>query len=41
MLTRVRVRFHDELTDFAAIAEPLYSRDPVLHTVELTWLSGR
>jgi len=32
------VRLHRSLTDFRALAEPLYRRDPVLHTVELTAL---
>lgn len=40
MLRRMHVRFHADIADFAAVAEPLYRRDRVLHTVELTWLSG-
>lgn len=31
---------HDSVSEFRAIAEPLYRRDPVLHTIELTLLSG-
>jgi GNAT superfamily N-acetyltransferase len=34
----VEVRAHDSVDEFRAIAEPLYRRDPVAHTIELTLL---
>lgn len=34
----MEVRLHDSVDEFRAIAEPLYSRDPVAHTIELTLL---
>jgi predicted GNAT family acetyltransferase len=38
----VEVRAHDSVDEFRAIAEPLYRRDPVAHTIELTLLrAGR
>jgi RimJ/RimL family protein N-acetyltransferase len=40
MLAGMRVRFHDDVGEFAAVAVPLLQRDPVLHTVELTLLRG-
>lgn len=40
MLGDMQVRFHDDPTDFAAVAVPLYARDPVLNTVELSLLGG-
>lgn len=36
----VRVRLHDSVDEFRAIAEPLYRRDPVAHTIELTVLQS-
>ncbi len=36
----VDVRFHDSVDEFRIFAEPLYRRDPVLHTIELTLLGG-
>ena len=36
----VDVRLHTSFDEFRAIAEPLYRRDPVLHTIELTLLAG-
>ena len=36
----VDVRIHDSVDEFRAIAEPLYRRDPVKHTVELTLLNA-
>jgi RimJ/RimL family protein N-acetyltransferase len=36
----VEVRAHDSVDEFRAIAEPLYRRDPVLHTIELTLLEA-
>lgn len=36
----MRVRFHDDVADFAPVALPLFQRDPVLHTIELTLLRG-
>jgi GNAT superfamily N-acetyltransferase len=36
----VHLRFHDGAADFAAVAAPVYHRDPVLYTVELTLLRG-
>lgn len=40
MLDGMDLHFHDGLADFAALAAPLYRRDPVLHTIELTVLRG-
>jgi len=34
----MEVRLHNGVEEFRALAEPLYRRDPVLHTVELTLL---
>jgi len=34
----MEVRFHRSVDEFRAIAEPLYGRDPVGHTIELTVL---
>lgn len=34
------VRLHSSLDEFRAIAEPLYRRDPIAHTVELTLLNA-
>jgi GNAT superfamily N-acetyltransferase len=34
----MEVRFHASVDEFRAIAEPLYRRDPVAHTIELTVL---
>jgi GNAT superfamily N-acetyltransferase len=36
----VQVRLHESVDEFRAIAEPLYRRDPVTHTLELTLLHG-
>ena len=36
----VDIRIHDSLDEFCAIAEPLYGRDPVVNTIELTLLRG-
>jgi RimJ/RimL family protein N-acetyltransferase len=36
----VEVRLHDSVDEFRAIAEPLYRRDPVVHTIELTLLAA-
>jgi GNAT superfamily N-acetyltransferase len=36
----VEVRAHDSVDEFRAIAEPLYRRDPVAHTIELTLLQA-
>jgi GNAT superfamily N-acetyltransferase len=36
----VEVRVHDSFDEFRAIAEPLYRRDPVTHTIELTALQA-
>ena len=36
----VDVRLHESLEEFRTIAEPLYWRDPVLHTIDLTLLGG-
>jgi RimJ/RimL family protein N-acetyltransferase len=38
MLDRVEVRIHESAAEFRAIAEPLYRRDPVTNTIELTLL---
>lgn len=40
MLSGMHVRFHTDLDEFVSIAVPLFQRDPVLHTVELTLLRG-
>lgn len=34
------VRLHDSVDEFRAIAEPLFRRDPIAHTIELTLLGG-
>jgi predicted GNAT family acetyltransferase len=34
----MEVRFHRSVDEFRAVAEPLYRRDPVAHTIELTVL---
>jgi predicted GNAT family N-acyltransferase len=36
----VEVRLHSSLDEFRAIAEPLYRRDPVMYTIELTVLNA-
>jgi GNAT superfamily N-acetyltransferase len=36
----VEVRRHDSVDEFRAIAEPLYRRDPVANTIELTLLAA-
>jgi GNAT superfamily N-acetyltransferase len=36
----VDIRLHDSVEEFRAIAEPLYRRDPVVHTIELTLLGA-
>jgi RimJ/RimL family protein N-acetyltransferase len=36
----VEVRLHDSVAEFRDIAEPLYRRDPVTHTIELTVLQA-
>ncbi len=36
----MEVRFHESVDEFRAIAEPLYRRDPVAHTIELTLLQA-
>ena len=36
----MEVRLHDSVDEFRAIAEPLYRRDPVVHTIELTLLQA-
>jgi hypothetical protein len=36
----VDVRIHPSFDEFRGIAEPLYRRDPVVHTIELTLLQG-
>jgi GNAT superfamily N-acetyltransferase len=36
----VEVRVHESADEFRQIAEPLYRRDPVEHTIELTFLAG-
>ena len=36
----MEVRLHDSVDEFRSAAEPLYCRDPVRHTLELTLLSG-
>ena len=40
ILGSVEATLHDSVEEFRAIAEPLYRRDPVIHTVELTALRG-
>lgn len=40
MLAGMQVRFHSDVAEFASIAVPLFERDPLLHTVELTLLRG-
>ena len=34
------MRLHQSVDEFRAIAEPLYRRDPVAHTIELTLLEA-
>lgn len=34
----MEVRFHRSVDEFRALAQPLYHRDPVVHTIELTLL---
>jgi len=34
------VRLHDSVDEFRAVAEPLFRRDPIAHTIELTLLDG-
>jgi predicted GNAT family acetyltransferase len=36
----VQVRVHESVDEFRQIAEPLYRRDPVAHTIELTLLAA-
>jgi RimJ/RimL family protein N-acetyltransferase len=36
----MEVRLHASVEEFRAVAEPLYRRDPVAHTIELTVLQG-
>jgi RimJ/RimL family protein N-acetyltransferase len=36
----VQVRVHESVDEFRGIAEPLYRRDPVAHTIELTLLAA-
>ena len=36
----MEVRLYDSVDEFRAIAEPLYRRDPVVHTIELTLLEA-
>ena len=36
----MEVRLHSSADEFRQIAEPLYRRDPVAHTIELTLLAG-
>jgi hypothetical protein len=36
----MEVRAHESVDEFRAIAEPLYRRDPVAHTIELTLLQA-
>jgi predicted GNAT family acetyltransferase len=36
----VEIKLHDTAGEFRAIAEPLYRRDPVVHTIELTLLAA-
>ncbi len=36
----MEVALHDSVDEFRAIAEPLYRRDPVAHTIELTLLAA-
>jgi hypothetical protein len=36
----MEVRFHGSACGFRAVAEPLYQRDPVANTIELTVLRG-
>jgi GNAT superfamily N-acetyltransferase len=37
---RMEVRLHESVDEFREIAEPLYRRDPVAHTIELTLLNS-
>src|SRR5262249_48500997 len=36
----VEAQLHSSVNEFRAIAEPLYRRDPVVHTIELTLLAA-
>lgn len=36
----MRLRFHEDAGEFADVAGPLYRRDPVRHTIELTLMRG-
>jgi RimJ/RimL family protein N-acetyltransferase len=36
----VQVRVHESVDEFRQVAEPLYRRDPVAHTIELTLLAA-
>lgn len=36
----MEVRLHESVDEFRAIAEPLFRRDPVAHTLELTLMNG-
>ncbi|WP_101946752.1 GNAT family N-acetyltransferase [Mycobacterium sp. 3519A] len=36
----MEVKLHDSVAEFRAIAEPLYRRDPIGHTIELTLLAS-
>src|SRR3954469_13139340 len=36
----MEVRVHESVDEFRQIAEPLYRRDPVAHTIELTLLAA-
>jgi GNAT superfamily N-acetyltransferase len=36
----MEVRLHESVDEFREIAEPLYRRDPVVHTIELTLLAA-
>ena len=40
MLGWVKTRWHDSVDEFREIAEPLYRRDPIAHTIELTLLQA-
>jgi hypothetical protein len=36
----MEVRLHDSVDEFRAVAQPLYRRDPIAHTIELTLLQA-
>jgi predicted GNAT family acetyltransferase len=40
ILEQMKTRWHESVEEFRAIAEPLYRRDPVEHTIELTLLEA-